>query len=43
MIYNIAVSEEGTSQIKNVTNDDTTGGKTENATSGKKKYVKNGK
>ena len=37
MIYNIAVSEEGTSQIKNVTNDDTTGGTTANGTSGKTK------
>ena len=37
MIYNIVVSDEGTSQIKNVTNDDTTGGMTENATSGKTK------
>ena len=35
MIYNIAVSEEGTSQIKNVMNDNTTAGTTENATSGK--------
>ena len=39
MIYNIAVSEEGTSQIKNVTTDDTTGGTTENATSGKTKIL----
>ena len=37
MIYNIAVTEEGMSQIKNVTNDDTTGGTTGNGTSGKTK------
>ena len=43
MIYNIAVSEEGTSQKKNVMNDNTTAGTTENATSGKTKYVKNSK
>ena len=40
MIYNIAVSEEVTSQIKNVMNDNTTGGTTENATSGKTKICK---
>ena len=42
MIYNIAVSEEGTSQIKNVTNDDTTGGTTANGTSGKTKICTGG-
>ena len=40
MIYNIALNEEGTSQIKNVTTDDTTGGTTENVTSGKTKICK---
>ena len=40
MIYNVAVSEEGTSQIKNVMNDNTTPRTIENATSGKTKYVK---
>ena len=40
MIYNIAVSEEGTSQIKNVMNDNTTAGTTEKATSGKTKICK---
>ena len=40
MIYNVAVSEEGTSQIKNVMNDNTTPGTTENATSGKTKICK---
>ena len=40
MIYNVAVSEEGRSQIKNVMNDNTTPGTTENATSGKKKICK---
>ena len=40
MIYNIAVSAEGTSEIKHATKDDTTGGTTENATSGKTKISK---
>ena len=40
MIYNIAVSEEGTSQIKNVMNKNTTAETTENATSGKTKICK---
>ena len=40
MIYNVAVSEEGTLQIKNVMNDNTTPGTTENATSGKTKRCK---
>ena len=40
MIYNVAVSEEGTSQIKNVMNHNTTPGTTENATSGKEKICK---
>ena len=40
MIYNIAVSEEGMSQIKIVMNDNTTAGTTENATSGKTKICK---
>ena len=39
MIYNVAVSE-GTSQIKNVMNDDTTPGTTEDVTSGKTKICK---
>ena len=37
MIYNVVVSEEGTSQIKNMMNDNITPGTTENATSGKTK------
>ena len=40
MIYNVAVSEEGTWQIKNVMNDNTTPETTENATSGKIKICK---
>ena len=40
MIYNVAVSEEGTSQMKNMMNDQTTPGTTENATSGKTKICK---
>ena len=40
MIYNVAVSEEGTSQIKNMLNDNTTPGTTENVTSGKTKICK---
>ena len=40
MIYNIAVSEEQTSQIKNVMNDNTTAETAENATSGKTKICK---
>ena len=43
MIYNVAVSEEGTSQIKNMMNDNTTPETTENATSVRQKYVKNSK
>ena len=39
-IYHVAVSEEGTSQIKNVMNDNTTPGTTENATSCKTKICK---
>ena len=40
MIYNIAVSEEGTSQIKNVMNNNTRAETTESATSGKTKICK---
>ena len=40
MIYNVAVSEEGTSQIKSMQNDKTTPETTENATSGKTKIYK---
>ena len=40
MIYNVAVSEEGTSQIKNVMTDNTTPGTTENAITGKTKICK---
>ena len=40
MICNIAVSEQGTSQIKNVINDNPTCGTTEDATSGKTKICK---
>ena len=40
MIWNIAVSEQGTSQIKNVINDNPTCGTTEDATSGKTKICK---
>ena len=40
MIYNVAVSEEGTSQIKNMINDNTTPETAENATSGKTKICK---
>ena len=43
MIYNVAVSEEGTSQIKNMMNDNTTPGKTENVTLGKTEICKNSK
>ena len=40
MICNVAVSEQGTSQIKNVINDNPTPGTTEDATSGKTKICK---
>ena len=40
MIYNVVVSEAGTSQIKNVMNDNITPGTTENAASGKTKICK---
>ena len=40
MICNVAVSEQGTSQIKNVINDNPTPGTTEDATSCKKKICK---
>ena len=40
MICNVAVSEQGTSQIKNMINDNPTPGTTEDATSGKTKICK---
>ena len=40
MIYNVVVSEAGTSQINNVMNDNITPGTTENAASGKTKICK---
>ena len=40
MICNVAVSEQGTSQIKNMINDNQTPGTTEDATSGKTKICK---
>ena len=40
MIYNVVVSEAGTSQINNVMNDNITSGTTENAASGKTKLYK---
>ena len=43
MICSVAVSEQGTSQIKNVINDNPTPGTTEGATLGKAKICKNSK
>ena len=40
MIYNVVVSEAGTSQINNVMNDNITSGSTENVASSKTKKCK---